>query len=84
MITEEDRKSYPSTADAAGEEAMSSFKHVLEHAIDIQVSGETCVVGVIKAERLVDSWTTGSSTLHTLKWVVCIHKWGTMILQECS
>ncbi|KAJ9112825.1 hypothetical protein QFC20_002153 [Naganishia adeliensis] len=37
LITEEDRKSYPSTAVAAGEEAMSSFRHVLEHAIDIQL-----------------------------------------------
>lgn len=37
LITDEDRGSYPGTAAAAGEEAMASFKHVLEHAIDIQV-----------------------------------------------
>jgi hypothetical protein len=37
LITEQDLKSYPSTAQAAGLEAMASFQHVLEHAIDIQV-----------------------------------------------
>ncbi|KAJ9096328.1 hypothetical protein QFC21_005148 [Naganishia friedmannii] len=37
LVTEEDQKAYPNGAKAAGEEAMSSFKHLLEHAIDIQL-----------------------------------------------
>lgn len=37
LITEKDLNSYPTTAEAAGLDAMSSFQHVLEHAIDIQV-----------------------------------------------
>lgn len=34
---DEDRKSYPTTAEAAGQDAMSSFRSVLDHSIDIQV-----------------------------------------------
>ncbi|KAJ9119540.1 hypothetical protein QFC22_003249 [Naganishia vaughanmartiniae] len=37
LITEEDEKAYPNGAQAAGEEALSSFKHLLEHAIDIHL-----------------------------------------------
>jgi hypothetical protein len=83
LITEEDRKAYPSGARATGEEAMSSFKHLLEHAIDIQVSTVTLIavnIEILTADRY--SLIIGSYTLRILKWVDCIRRWETTIRRE--
>lgn len=49
LITDQDLKSYPTTAEAAGLDAMSSFQRVLEHSIDIQVRS-VCSSGRTKSK----------------------------------
>ncbi|KAJ9104235.1 hypothetical protein QFC19_004052 [Naganishia cerealis] len=70
LITEEDYKAYPDGAKAAGEEAMGSFKHLLEHAIDIQLDHWIIYFTHYEMGRLYSQMGDNESAKHELELVM--------------
>lgn len=64
---------------------MSSFKHLLEHAIDIQASDLIrVIIALLTSSRRKYSLITGSYTSLISKWVDYIRRWETTIRRDMS
>ncbi|GHJ86750.1 hypothetical protein NliqN6_3152 [Naganishia liquefaciens] len=70
LITDQDRKSYPTTPEAAGKDAMSSFESVLQHSIDIQLDHWIIYFTHFEMGRLYSQMGDNDSAKHQLELVM--------------